>query len=367
MNANPLFTPIQIKSLKLKNRFVMAPMTRSFSPNGVPTQAVADYYQRRARGNVGLIISEGTVVNRPSSSNRLDIPHFYGQESLDGWKKVIEDVHETGGMMAPQIWHMGIGAPVQPTDWKPGQPSEGPSGLFAEGHANGVAMNEEDIHDTIAAFGTAAADAKRLGFDTVEIHGAHGYLIDEFFWNATNHRTDFYGGKSLAERSRFAVEVVKAVRHSVGEDFPILMRLSQWKPMDYNAKLAQTPDEMAGWLIPLATAGVDVFHCSQRRFWEPEFPTSALNFAGWAKKLTGKTTITVGSVGLSGEFTGAFKGEGSETHSIDDVIRRFDRGEFDLVAVGRALLSDPYWVQKVEEGRESELIGFNPADLTRLT
>jgi len=130
MMTGSLFTPFQVKTLKLKNRFVMAPMTRSFSPNGIPNSEVADYYQRRARGDVGLIISEGTVINRPSSSNRLDIPHFYGQESLDGWQKVIDGVHETGGVMAPQIWHMGIGSPLKPTDWKPEQPFEGPSGLF---------------------------------------------------------------------------------------------------------------------------------------------------------------------------------------------------------------------------------------------
>jgi 2,4-dienoyl-CoA reductase-like NADH-dependent reductase (Old Yellow Enzyme family) len=366
MNTSPLFTPFQIKKLKLKNRFVMAPMTRSFSPNGIPDSEVADYYQRRARGDVGLIISEGTVINRPSSSNRLDIPHFYGKESLDGWQKVIDEVHETGGVMAPQIWHMGIGSPLKPTDWAPEQPFEGPSGLFAVGQINGVAMSEQDIHNTIQAFADAASDAKRLGFDSVEIHGAHGYLIDEFFWKVTNQRKDSYGGNSLMERSRFAVEIVQAVRLAVGDDFPILMRLSQWKPMDYSAKLAKTPKEMDAWLSPLADAGVDVFHCSQRRFWEAEFPDSDLNFAGWAKKLTGKPTITVGSVGLTGEFTAAFKGEGAGTQSIDEVIRRFDLGEFDLVAVGRSLLSDPYWVQKVEEGRFSELIGFNPADLTRL-
>jgi 2,4-dienoyl-CoA reductase-like NADH-dependent reductase (Old Yellow Enzyme family) len=124
---------------------------------------------------------------------------------------------------------------------------------------------------------------------------------------------------------------------------------------------------MESWLIPLAQAGVDIFHCSQRRFWEPEFPESNLNFAGWAKKLTGKPTITVGSVGLTGEFLGAFKGEGSQAHGIEDVIRRFENGEFDLVAVGRALLSDPNWVHQVEEERYAELTGFNPEDLKRLS
>jgi 2,4-dienoyl-CoA reductase-like NADH-dependent reductase (Old Yellow Enzyme family) len=207
-------------------------------------------------------------------------------------------------------------------------------------------MTEADIKDTIQAFGRAAADAKRLGFDCIEIHGAHGYIIDQFFWEQTNNRTDQYGGKTLAERSRFAIEVIKEIRKQVGEDFAIIMRLSQWKSTDYNYKMAKTPEEMESWLIPMAEAGVDIFHCSQRRFWEPEFEGSDLNFAGWAKKITGKPTITVGSVGLSGEFLAAFAGESSQPSSLDELIRRFERGDFDLVAVGRPLLADPHWVEK---------------------
>jgi 2,4-dienoyl-CoA reductase-like NADH-dependent reductase (Old Yellow Enzyme family) len=116
---------------------------------------------------------------------------------------------------------------------------------------------------------------------------------------------------------------------------------------------------MAAWLEPLVDAGVDILHCSQRRFWEPEFDGSDLNFAGWAKKLTGKTTITVGSVGLTGEFFGAFAGESSQPASLDELNKRMDRGDFDLVAVGRPLLSDPNWVAKIKTGRTSELKGFS--------
>jgi 2,4-dienoyl-CoA reductase-like NADH-dependent reductase (Old Yellow Enzyme family) len=367
MSHHSLFNPFHLKSLKLKNRFVMAPMTRTQSPNGIPTPAVAAYYQRRAQGNVGLIISEGTVVNRPASSNNSSIPNFYGTEALAGWKKVIDGVHEAGGVMAPQIWHQGIWPTVKPGQPQPENLPEGPSGLYGPSLSNGTAMSEKDIQDTIQAFADAAADAQRLGFDTVEIHGAHGYLIDEFFWEATNQRQDAYGGKTLAERSRFAVEVVKAVRRAVGEDFPILLRLSQWKPLDYNFQLAKTPQEMEAWLTPLAQAGVDIFHCSQRRFWETEFPNSDLNFAGWAKKLTGKATITVGSVGLSNEFIESFKGAGSSATQIDEVVRRLERGDFDLVAVGRSVLSDPGWVRKVQEDRTTELVGFRVEDLKQLT
>jgi len=366
MTANQLFRPFCLKSLKLKNRIVMAPMTRSFSPGGIPAANVADYYDRRASGKVGLIISEGTVVNRPASSNDPDIPHFYGDKPLLGWKAVIDKVHSDDGVMAPQLWHMGVVAPKS-TGWLPPAPFEGPSGYVAPGKVGGIAMTEHDIADKIGAFAQAASEAKKLGFDAVEIHGAHGYLIDQFFWHPTNQRTDRYGGNTLAERARFAVEIIQAVRRATGPEFPICLRISQWKLQDYAAKLATTPAEMETWLVPLAQAGVDIFHCSQRRFWEPEFTGSDLNFAGWAKKLTSKAAITVGSVGLSGDFLAAFKGEASTPSSLDELLRRFDRGDFDLVAVGRALLSDAGWASKIHEGRSSELRGFSKEALATLS
>jgi 2,4-dienoyl-CoA reductase-like NADH-dependent reductase (Old Yellow Enzyme family) len=363
--TSELFRPFRLKSLALKNRIVMAPMTRSFSPDGVPTAAVADYYARRSQGEVGLIVSEGAVVNRPASSNDPNIPHFFGQKSLGGWKTVIEKVHASGGVMAPQLWHMGVVAPVA-SGWLPPAPFEGPSGYVAPGKIGGVAMTDDDIAATIRAFAQAAADSKSLGFDAVEIHGAHGYLIDQFFWHPTNQRTDKYGGQTLPERSRFAEELIRAVRLAVGPDFVIGLRISQWKLQDYAAKLATTPQEMEAWIVPLAEAGVDIFHCSQRRFWEAEFSGSDLNFAGWAKKLTGKATITVGSIGLSGDFLAAFKGEASTPSSLEELLRRLDRGDFDLVAVGRVLLTDAAWTRKIHEGRSSELKGFSKEALATL-
>lgn len=365
MNNESLFKPFSLKSLNIKNRIVMAPMTRSFSPGGVPTPEVAAYYRRRAEGEVGLILSEGTVIDRPASSNDGSVPHFHGKLALDGWKQVIDGVHTGGSQMGPQIWHMGI-MDNHPSGWLPPTPFEGPSGLNRPGFNNGNTMTDADIADTIAAFGRAAADAKRLGFDCVEIHGAHGYLIDQFFWEGTNERTDVYGGKTLAERSRFAIEVIKEVRRAVGEDFALIIRLSQFKPSAYTNKLAASPAEMEKWLNPMADAGVDIFHCSQRRFWEPEFEGSDLNFAGWAKKVTGKATITVGSVGLTGEFLAAFAGESSAPSSLDELLRRLDRGDFDLVGVGRAILADPNWTLKVRSHRTEELKGFSKEALAEL-
>lgn len=365
MNTDSLFRPFSLKTLNTKNRIVMAPMTRSFSPEGVPTADVATYYAKRAAGEVGLILSEGTVINRPSSSADPNIPHFYGKEALAGWENVIKGVHQAGGQMGPQIWHQGI-MENHASGWLPGAPFEGPSSFNKPGFENGVAMTDAAIADTIAAFGQAAADAKALGFDTVEIHGAHQYLIDQYFWEGTNNRTDIYGGKTLAERTRFGVEVIKEVRKRVGEDFALIIRLSQFKPAAYDYKLAKNEQELEEWLTPLADAGIDIFHCSQRRFWEPEFEGSDLNFAGWAKKVTGKATISVGSVGLDGDFFGAFAGQSSQPSSLDELVRRMDRGDFDLVAVGRPLLADPNWVEKIKNNRTEELKGFSKEALMQL-
>lgn len=367
-SLDALFRPFRLKSLTLKNRIVMAPMTRSFSPGGVPGADVAAYYRRRAEGEVGLILSEGTAIDRPGARNDPNVPFFHGEAALAGWQRVIEEVHAAGGRMGPQIWHVGAVKSFQ-TEWEQGG-IESPSGLVAPGAPRGEAMSEEAVADTIAAYGRAAADARRVGFDVVEIHGAHGYLLDQFFWSGTNERGDRYGGATLKQRSRFAAEVVKAIRGAVGPDFPIILRLSQWKQQDYAVRLADTPDAMADWLVPLAEAGVDAFHCSQRRFWEAEFPEvdgeDGLNFAGWAKTLTGAGTISVGSVGLSGDFFGSFGGEGSEPAGLDALLRRLERDEFDLIAVGRALLNDPRWALKIRAGDTDGLKAFSAGAFAEL-
>lgn len=292
MNTDNLFKPFNLKSLHTRNRFVMSPMTRACSPDGVPTDDVALYYRKRAEGEVGLIISEGTVIDRPSSASDPNVPHFFGQAALAGWQKVLDGIHDAGGQMAPQLWHGGI-QENHSSGWLPGTSFEGPSGI-----GNGRRMSDADIADTISAFGRAALDSMRMGFNCVEVQGAHGYLIDQFFWPDTNRRGDFWGGRNLAERTRFAVEIIKEIRKQVGEQFTLMIRLSQWRFSDYNGQLARTPKDAEAWLTPLADAGIDIFHCSTRCFWKPEFPGSDLNFAGWAKKITGKATITVGSVGL---------------------------------------------------------------------
>ena len=265
------------------------------------------------------------------------------------------------GSIIPQLWHVGT-ARRPGTHPFPELLSVGPSGLVAPGKKKAREMTDADIADVIGAYAKSARAAKALGFDGLELHGAHGYLIDQFLWEGTNQRSDEWGGSSAA-RLRFATEVVGACRAEVGPDFAIVLRFSQWKQQDYSAKLANDADELAAFLEPLVVAGVDIFHCSTRRFWLPEFDGSALNLAGWTKKLTGKPTITVGSVGLDQEFLGAFGGQGAATAGLEDLVARFDRGEFDLVAVGRAVLQDPSWVEKIRDGRTSEIRAFDANSL----
>jgi 2,4-dienoyl-CoA reductase-like NADH-dependent reductase (Old Yellow Enzyme family) len=366
MSLDALFAPFRFKGLTLPNRIVMAPMTRSKSPGGVATAEVADYYARRAAAEVGLIISEGTGVARPVSLNDAGVPRFHGDSEISAWKQVIDAVHAKGGLMAPQLWHVGAVRAQDPNFTPPGK-YDSPSGLSSPGNLFGEPMSAEDVADAIAAFARAAGDAKRIGFDAVELHGAHGYLIDQFFWNGVNQREDRYGGPTIAERGRFAADILKAVRAEVGPDYPVILRVSQWKQQDFTARLAQTPEEMVAWLQPLVDAGADIIHCSQRRFWEPEFDGSDLNFAGWVKKLLNVPTITVGSVGLNGDFFEAFAGKSSQPASLDELERRLERGEFDLVAVGRALLQDPNWAVKVHQGRNDELMEFERGALATLS
>jgi 2,4-dienoyl-CoA reductase-like NADH-dependent reductase (Old Yellow Enzyme family) len=365
MSVDALFKPFTIKGLTLPNRVVMAPMTRSQSPGGVATPEVASYYARRAAAEVGLIITEGTGVVRPASLNDPNIPRFHGEAELAAWKTVVDQVHAAGGKIAPQLWHVGAVRSRDP-NFDPG-PYDSPSGLSSPGHKFGEGMTDEEVADAIAAFASAAASAKNLGFDAVELHGAHGYLIDQFFWQGTNEREDAFGAPHLPGRARFAAEILKAVRAAVGPDLPVIIRVSQWKQQDFTAKLAETPAALEAWLKPLVDAGADMIHCSQRRFWEPEFEGSDLNFAGWTKKVTGVPTITVGSVGLTGDFIAAYGGEGSKPASLDGLMRLLERGDFDLVAVGRALLQDPNWAVKVHQGRTDELMDFERSAMATLS
>ncbi|AGM29288.1 NADH:flavin oxidoreductase [Mycobacteroides abscessus] len=357
----PLFEPFTVKSMTSPNRFAMAPMTRSASPDGVPGENVAAYYRRRAAGGVGLIITEGVFIPHDAAGGQSNVPRLAGADSLAGWSAVTAAVHGEGSVIAAQLWHQGVERGVDP-EFNPGVESVSPSGLAGDASPRGRALQTGELAPLAGQYAEAARSAKAAGFDAVELHGAHGYLLDQFLWERTNVRADGYGG-SAAQRLRFPVEVVRAVRAAVGPDFPILYRFSQWKQADYTATLADSPAELEGLLAPLVDAGVDVFHPSTRRHYVPAFPElggadGELSLAGWTKRITGLPAIAVGSVGLQTEFKPSEVGD-IEPAPVEAVLRQFADNEFDVIAVGRALLSDPEWVNKLRSGRQGEFVGFN--------
>jgi 2,4-dienoyl-CoA reductase-like NADH-dependent reductase (Old Yellow Enzyme family) len=363
-----LFSSYRLNTLNLPNRVVMAPMTRSMSPGGVPTAEVASYYRRRAENGVGLIITEAAGIDRPAALSEPDMPRFHGAEALAGWKKVVDEVHAAGGRIAPQLVHVGHKLSKLTPDWTASAPYESPSGVSVTGERVGKPMSESDVADAIDAFARAASDAERIGFDGIELMGAHGYLINQFFYDDLNLRNDGYGGSTLVARSRFAVEILKAVRAVVSPGFPVILRLSQWKPKDFKARLAETPKALEQWLKVLVEAGADAFHLSQAKFWEPAFPEfdEELNLAGWAKKLTGVTAITVGAVGLNADVYESMGGKSAKFAPLNGLLARLERSEFDLVAVGRALLQDPAWLQKIRKNRVDQISDFTPAAFATL-
>lgn len=364
--AAPLFETFTMGKLTLNNRIVMAPMTRNQSPGGVPTDEVAAYYKSRAEGGVGLIITEGTYIDHPGANGYPGVPAFYGEQSLAGWQRVVEEVHAVGGKIAPQLWHVGRERRpgVEPDTSVPGF---GPMRIMEEGVEVVRAMSEDDMHEVAASFARAAQDAQRIGFDGIELHGAHGYLIDQFLWAESNQRTDAFGG-SAENRLRFPRMIVSAVREAVGPDFPIIFRFSQWKLSDYEAIIAETPEALGEILKPLADDGVDIFHASTRRVWEPGFEGSDKTLATWTRELTGKPVIAVGSVGLdktfrTGHFTRTEDPTSKSRVNVEELATWRAGDDFDLIAIGRALLSDPQWANKVRDGRLGELLDFDRSAL----
>mgnify|MGYP000489225888 CR=1 FL=1 len=387
-----LFTPFDIPSLSLPSRIVMAPMTRYLSPGHVPAPEAPAYYARRVEGGVGLVITEATIVDEPHATAYEDVPAMYGEEAAVAWQAVVDAVHGAGGKIFSQLWHTGaIRKPgVGP---RPELPALSPSGLLMPGVPSGREMTQFDIDAVIESFARAARLATTLGFDGVEIHGAHGYLVDQFLWAGSNQRQDAYGG-DLQSRNRFPVELVSAIRSAVGPSVPISFRFSQWKQQDYGARLVESPEELEQLLQPLADAGVDIFHASTRRFWEPEFPGSDLNLAGWARKITGKTAISVGSVCLDTDFVDGsgsyeklmqgFSESASATQqqlleSVGQLMStsagaaglhglgaRLDRNEFDLVAIGRALIANPDLPKLLAQEKWQDVRPYDADMLTEL-
>jgi 2,4-dienoyl-CoA reductase-like NADH-dependent reductase (Old Yellow Enzyme family) len=362
-----MFEPLRIRGVTLPNRFVMSPANRNAAPDGIPGEDIAQFYRRRVDGEVGLIVAGGVGIDHPASvgagaDRPCAIPVLHGP-ALAGWRRIAELVHAGGGKIVPQLWHQGV-MRLPGTGYHPEAESSRPSGIWgpagrrtrmkAEHVARlavpGRELTDAEIVDIIEAYARSARNAVELGVDGIAIHGANGYLPDAFLWAETNMRTDRWGG-NRRERTRFAVEVVRAVRRETGDALPIFFRFTQWKHQDRDARLADTPAELEDVLGPLSDAGVDVFDAGQFKFDTPAFAGSELNLAGWAKKLTGRFTMTVGSIGLSsGHWDPDVIGPAESVDNIDALLNRFERGEFDLAGIARSLLNDANWARTVRLG-----------------
>ena len=353
-----LFTPFTLNSITLANRWVMPAMQRGKCENGEPLPALAEYYRQRAEGGVALIIGESAAIDHPSSTVQPSAAHL-NAATRDGWARCVDAVQSAGSHMLLQLWHEG----AMRTD---GQ-AVSPSGLAFPGKVSGRAATLEELGEIRDGFVRSALIAQEIGAAGIEVHAAHGYCLDQFLWHGTNIRDDGYGGPDIAHRARFPAEIVAAIRAACGPDFVITLRMSQWKEADYGARIAETPEELETLVTILRDAGVDALHGSNRRFWESEWDGDRRNFAGWAKALSGIPAITVGSVGLDTDIMTTIMEKTDPgarvAEAIEELEDRMNAGEFDLVAVGRALIADPEFVHKVEQGDYDAIRTFTRADL----
>lgn len=342
----------------------MPAMTRNFCAGGILPDGAPEYYGRRADGGAGLIITEGTAISHPVSDETDRVPDISSEAAQAAWRKVVARVQNAGSAIFLQLWHAGLLRKAARSRF-PDLPSIGPSVEIEAFAASGRAARHKDIDDVIDAFAADARIAENVGFDGIEIHGAHGYLIDQFLSHRANARSDEYGG-TLDDRGRFAVDIIEEIRRRVAPDFPVAYRFSQWKAWDYSEKTFRSPSDLQRFLALLSEAGVDLFHVSTRRFWEPAFKGSDLTLAGWTRRLTGRPVITVGSVGLAaplrvGRESGKVPVEVTPENLVP-LAALFARGEFDLVAVGRAFLANANWANAVRAHAFFNFRPYNPVD-----
>lgn len=278
MTASPLFTPTRVGPLTLPSRICMAPLTRNRAPDAVPTNLMARYYAQRANPATGaaLIISEGTAIS-PQAQGYADVPGLYGTEQLDGWKKVTQAVHAQGGHIFCQLWHVGRISHhlLQPGNADPVAPSAIPAQArtYVIDRAHGTAgfvptsapraLHRHEIPPIVHDYAAAARNAvQTCGFDGVEIHGANGYLLEQFLKTGANQRTDDYGG-SIENRARLMLEVTRAVADAAGPE-RVGIRLSPVTPANDIDDADPQPlyDYLMRQLAPLGLAYIHVIEGS---------------------------------------------------------------------------------------------------------
>ncbi|MCL1067599.1 alkene reductase [Shewanella olleyana] len=334
--SSSLFNSYKLNdTLTLKNKILMAPLTRCMADdNLVPTQSMADYYARRA--DAGLIISEATII-RPDGQGYVNTPGLYNQSQIEGWKVVTQAVHDKGGKIFAQLWHTGRVAHPFFFGEENGEVISA-SNVGIEGtiprnreltYQQPKAATQADINQLVADYANAAENAIEAGFDGVEIHGANGYLIDQFLHYSCNNRTDEYG-ETPENMARFAIEVVDAISAKIGSDRTAI-RLS---PGAYfNMEPDSRDREVFDYLLAqfeqrkLAFIHLGIFDDSM------EFDYLDGKASTYLRKHYNQTLVGVGS------YT-------AETGS-----KAIDANEFDLLAIGRAFIANPDYVSKVRDGK----------------
>lgn len=330
-----LFRPFSHRKIALPTRIVMA---QEHAPYLLDTQELLQYYRHRAAHEVGLILTAPAVINDPAAASDMKSPRFYGGTALRTWKQICRIVHATHCKIAPLLLHAGMCRPRQGNIPNPEVLPVGPSGISPYTLTKeGESLSKDRMQQIVAAFAQAAAIAKELKFDAVEIHGAAGSLIEQFFHPATNHRTDEYSAHAVS-RTRFATDIIHATRKAVGKAFPIIFRFSQESCGKVSTRLAERPEELSEFLHPLRDAGVDIFHCTGSHFAKPAFEGSGLNLAGWTRIITGKPTISTGN-------------EATQSNSnLQKLYRMLLSEEFDLVSLAGELQTDPLWAHHLHTG-----------------
>ncbi|WP_367607849.1 alkene reductase [Legionella sp. W05-934-2] len=344
-----LLEPCQLNHLiTLKNHIVMAPMTRNMADDHlVPTQAMADYYARRA--GAGLVITEGTII-RPDGRGYSNTPGIYSQDQIAGWKTVTDQVHAQGGLIFCQIWHVGrVSHPLFLNGDLPLGPSETTmSGKIkrAEGlyYGKNRALSIQEILGLVTAYAKAAQNARDAGFDGVEIHAANGYLIDQFLHHATNLRTDNYG-QTAENMAKFAVDIVKACGEAIGFE-RVGIRLS---PAAYLNEIEEDHRDEAVFVALLnALNKLPIAYVHTGNF------DDSLNYSS----IGGRTMTSF----MRQHYQGKLVACGS--YAIEKAEQGIQQNAFDCVAIGRRFIANPNLVEKIQKGLD--LIDYSPDMLTSL-
>ncbi|PWL16345.1 NADH:flavin oxidoreductase [Falsochrobactrum shanghaiense] len=342
-NASAFFTQTDINTLTLHNRLAVAPMTRvSAAKDGTATAAMQRYYERFAMGGFGLLITEGLYTDQAFSQGYHHQPGVSDEAQARSWKPVVDAVHEHDARIFAQIMHSGAlsyanrfrNGTVGPSAVKPkGKQSEL---YYGEGEfVIPRAMTEEEIADAIAGFAIAAERAVSIaGFDGIELHGANGYLIDQFLTDYTNSRTDRWGG-STQRRTEFLIAVFKAVREKIGDAVPLGARISQAKVNDFVHKWQGRDADAEIIFGSLADAGADFIHVTEFEAWQPAFDGGRESLAALARRFAPGAAI-IANGGL---------------HDLARAAQMIDQG-VDVIAIGRGALANPDLPRRAAAARE---------------